>query len=64
MITKNDFTKWYEGLKFVFDLKLKKCKVYFYDHHLFTTQEKETIIQLRDDPEHFMRVYFNDTQLV
>lgn len=58
MITKNDFNKWYEGIKLVFSLE-NRCEVYFYNELLFVTSEPNTIEQLKNDPEHFMKVYFD-----
>ena len=57
MITSKDFDKWYDGIKLLFSLD-NRCEVYFYNELLFVTTETETIEQLKNVPEHFMRVLF------
>ena len=56
----SDFRKWYQGVKFVFNLDKTKCKVSFYNEHLFDTTDKGTLRMLEDNPEHFMQVYFKN----
>lgn len=58
MIKITDFRKWYQGVKYVFNLECTQCIVSFYNEHLFTTHDKQTIEQLKNDPEHYMLVLF------
>ena len=60
MIKITDFRKWYQGIKFVYNLDKTKCMVSFYTEHLFTTEDKDIIHQLDNDPEHYMKVMFKN----
>ena len=60
MIKMSDFRKWYQGVKYVFNLECTECRVSFYNEHLFTTTDTGTIEQLKDNPRHYMEVFFKN----
>ena len=60
MIKITDFTKWFQGVKYVFNLACTECKVMFYNEHLFTTTDIGAINQLKTNPEQYMKLYFKD----